>query len=100
MDEQGSELNVKATRLSMWIRRSVKAEGRFGQTLREEDVKVTHEDLVRLNEYAKRWRVLGAYTSSCSLFDMIKSIVTAYAILSCHTEVGDGEYRFLTMLEP
>ncbi|MEM3551030.1 MAG: hypothetical protein QXV01_08070 [Candidatus Bathyarchaeia archaeon] len=73
---------------------------KFKQTLHERDVKISKEDLVRLNEYAKRWRILGAYTSSSQTFDIIKSIATAYAILSGHITLTSEEYRYLDMLEP
>jgi hypothetical protein len=45
---------------------------------------VTREDLVRFDEYAKRRRILGGYSSSSSLFDMIRSVAIAYAMLSGH----------------
>jgi hypothetical protein len=55
---------------------------------------------VRFDEYAKRWRLLGGYSSSSSLFDMIKSVAVAYAILSGNRKITKAEYRFLDMLEP
>jgi len=73
---------------------------KFKASLGEEDVRVTREDLVRFDEYAKRWRILGAYSSSSSLFDMIKSVAVAYAILNKHKKITKDEYRFLDMLEP
>ncbi len=73
---------------------------RFKRKLRESDVSVTSEDTVRFDEYARRWRVYGAYSSSSSIFDMIGSVVVAYAILSGHRKITRGEYRLLDMLEP
>jgi len=73
---------------------------KFKQTLNENDVEITKEDDIRFDEYAKRWRILGAYSSSSQTFDMIKSIAIAYAILSNHTKIGSDEYRYLNMLEP
>lgn len=73
---------------------------RFKPSVREQDVRVTREDLVRFDEYAKRWRLLGGYSSSSAVFDMIKSVAVAYAILSGHRKMTKAEYRFLNMLEP
>jgi hypothetical protein len=72
----------------------------FKQVLTEDDVKITRTDTVRFDEHAKRWRILGAYSSSSALFDMIKSTAVAYAILSNHPRITEDEYRFLDMLEP
>jgi hypothetical protein len=80
-------------------RNSIKIE-RFKRTINERDVEIRREDDVRFNEYARRWRILGAYTSSSSLFDIIKSIAVAYAILSGHREITSEEYRYLDVLEP
>ncbi|MGD0177841.1 MAG: hypothetical protein ABSC50_13560 [Candidatus Bathyarchaeia archaeon] len=55
---------------------------------------------VRFDEYAKRWRILGSYSSSSSLFDMIKSMATAHAILSGRKKITHSVYRFLDMIEP
>jgi hypothetical protein len=62
-------------------------------------VEIVREDEVRFDEYAKRWRVIGAYTSSSALFDMIKSVTVAYAILGGHKSITGDEYRYLDMLE-
>lgn len=80
-------------------RSSLKIE-RFQPTIKEKDVKVSEKDVIKFNEYAKRWRILGAYTSSSALFDMIKSIAIAYAILSGHIEITSDEYRYFNSLEP
>jgi hypothetical protein len=72
---------------------------RFKQKLQESDVTVTSEDRVRFDEYARRWRIYGAYSSSSSLFDMIKSVAIAYAIISGHRRITQNEYRMLDMLE-
>ena len=93
-EEEMSEANLKRSQ-----RDSMKIE-QFKPTVKEEDVKITKEDEVRFNEYAKRWRILGAYSSSSQLFDMIKSVAVAYAILSGHRKITAAEYRFLDMLEP
>ncbi len=61
--------------------------GRFKQKVRESDVVVTAEDCIRFDEYARRWRIYGAYSSSSSLFDMIRSVAVAYAILSEHRKI-------------
>lgn len=74
--------------------------GRFKQKVRESDVVVTAEDCIRFDEYARRWRIYGAYSSSSSLFDMIRSVAVAYAILSEHRKITRSEYRMLDMLEP
>ena len=92
-EEEMSEAN-----LNRESRNSMKIE-RFKQTLHERDIKITRDDLVRFNEYAKRWRILGAYTSSSAVFDMIKSVTVAYAILSGHDKISSEEYRLLDMLE-
>ena len=68
--------------------------------LHDTDVEVTREDVRKFNEIAKRWRILGAYTSSSSVFDMIKSTAIAYAILCKHNSIGKPEYKFLDSLEP
>lgn len=93
-EEEMSEANLKRSQ-----RDSMRIE-QFKPTVKEEDVKISKEDEVRFNEYAKRWRILGAYSSSSQLFDMIKSIAVAYAILSGHRKITAAEYRFLDMLEP
>ena len=93
-DEEMSEANLNRD-----LRDAMKIE-KFKPCLREEDVKVTRRDLVRFDEYARRWRFLGAYSSSSSLFDMVKSVAIAYAILSANRRVTVAEYRFLDMLEP
>ena len=54
----------------------------------DKDVKVTRQDIIKFNEYARLWRIFGAYTSSSSLFDMIKSTAISYAILCRHTSVS------------
>jgi len=93
-DAEMSEGNLsRANRTSMRIER-------FKQTITEAEVKVTDEDLVRFDEYAKRWRILGSYSSSSSLFDMIKSMATAHAILSGRKKITHSVYRFLDMIEP
>lgn len=93
-DEEMSDANLnRAKRASMKVER-------FKQTVREKDVEISREDLVRFDEYARRWRILGAYTSSSAVFDMIKSVAVAYAILSSHKKITSDEYRFLNMLEP
>lgn len=71
----------------------------FKQAIQEDDVRIAKADIVRFDEYAKRWRILGAYSSSSSLFDMIKSTAVAHAILSEHRHITGDEYRFLNMLE-
>jgi hypothetical protein len=71
----------------------------FKQKLRESDITITAEDKVRFDEYARRWRLYGAYSSSSSVFDMIKSIAVAYAILSGHRRITCSEFRILDMLE-
>ena len=58
----------------------------FKPTIRETEVKITQEDTVRFDEYAKRWKMLGACSSSSSIFDMIKSVAVAHAILSGHKQ--------------
>jgi hypothetical protein len=93
-EEEMSEANLNRNQ-----RDAMKME-KFKPCLREEDVKVSKSDLVRFNEYARRWRFLGAYSSSSSLFDMIKSIAIAYAILSGNRRITKAEYRYLDMLEP
>jgi hypothetical protein len=93
-DEEMSEAN-----LSRKERASMKIEP-FRPSIQEEDVKITREDEVRFDEYARRWRILGAYSSSSALFDMIKSVVVAYAILAGHRRITRYEYRYLDMLEP
>ena len=93
-DEEMSEANLKRTQ-----RASMKTEW-LKPTVDEADVEITKEDEVRFDEYAKRWRILGAYSSSSSLFDMIKSVVVAYAILSGHRKITAAEYRYLDILEP
>jgi hypothetical protein len=93
-DEEMSEANLnRDQRVAMTIEK-------FKPSRREQDVKIQREDLVRFDEYAKRWRLLGGYSSSSSLFDMIRSIAVAYAILSGHRKITKIEYRFLDMLEP
>ena len=93
-EEEMSEANLKRSqRASMRIEQ-------FKPTVQEDDVKITREDEVRFDEYAKRWRILGAYSSSSQLFDIIKSVAVAYAILSGHRKITAAEYRFLDMLEP
>jgi hypothetical protein len=92
-EEEMSEANLKRSqRVSMKIEQ-------FKATVKEEDVKITKEDEVKFDEYAKRWRILGAYSSSSSLFDMIKSVAVSYAILSGHRRITSAEYRYLDMLE-
>ena len=93
-DEEMSEANLHRDE-----RASMKIEP-FEQAVKEEEVKITRTDIVRFNEYAKRWRILGAYSSSSALFDMIKSIVIAYAILAGNRRVTEAEYKFLDLLEP
>lgn len=93
-EEEMSEANINRDR-----REAMKME-KFRPCLHEEDVKVNKKDLVRFNDYARRWRLLGAYSSSSSLFDMIKSVAVAYAILSGNRRITQAEYRFLDMLEP
>ena len=66
----------------------------------DKDVKVTRQDIIKFNEYARHWRIFGAYTSSSSLFDMIKSTAISYAILCRHSSIGKSEYRFLDLLQP
>ncbi|MGA2971726.1 MAG: hypothetical protein ABSE39_03765 [Candidatus Bathyarchaeia archaeon] len=73
---------------------------RFKQKLHESEVTISDADRVRFDEYARRWRILGAYSSSSSLFDMINSIAVAYAILSAHRRITSAEYRILDMVEP
>jgi len=91
-DQEMSEANLnRDQRTSMRI-------GPFRQTVQEEQVKIAKKDIVRFDEYARRWRILGAYSSSSALFDMIKSIAVAYAILSGHTRITRSEYRYLNML--
>jgi len=92
-DEEMSQANLSRDK-----RASMKMEP-FKQTIKEEDVKTTKEDIVRFNEYARRWRILGAYSSSSSLFDMMRSATVAYAILGGHSRITEGEFRFLDMLE-
>jgi hypothetical protein len=92
-DEEMSEANLNRDK-----RDHMKIEP-FRQTIREGDIKVDREDSIRFDEYAKRWRILGAYSSSSSLFDAIKSIAVAYAILCGHNHIAESEYRFLNMLE-
>jgi hypothetical protein len=93
-EEEMSEANLeRSQRVSMKV-------DPFKPKVEEEDVKITREDEVRFNEYARRWRILGAYSSSSQLFDMIKSIAVAYAILSGHRRISASEYRYLDMLEP
>ncbi len=93
-EEEMSEANLKRSQ-----RASMKAE-RFKPTVDEACVEITGEDEVRFDEYAKRWRLLGAYSSSSSLFDMIKSVAVAYAILGGRRRITAAEYRYLDMLEP
>ncbi len=93
-DEEMSDANLNREN-----RASLKIE-RFRQTLHESDVSVTAEDKVRFDEYSKRWRIFGAYSSSSSVFDMIKSVSVAYAILNNHRKITKDEYRLLDMLEP
>lgn len=93
-DEEMSEANLHREE-----RVSLKTDP-FKQVLMEDDVKIVTTDISRFNEYAKRWRILGAYSSSSALFDMIKSVAVAYAILSGHTRITEDEYRFLDMLGP
>jgi hypothetical protein len=93
-DEEMSEANLNRDR------REAMTFEKFKPSVREEDVRVTHADLVRFNEYAKRWRILGGYSSSSALFDMIKSVAVAYAILCGNRKITQAEYRFLDMLEP
>jgi len=93
-DEEMSEANIHREK-----RKSLTIEP-FRQALTEDQVKIARTDIVRFNEYAKRWRILGAYSSSSALFDMIKSVAVAYAILSGHTRITENEYRFLDMLGP
>jgi len=71
----------------------------FEQTIKEEDVETTREDIIRFNEYAKRWKIYGAYSSSSALFDMIKSMAVAYAILDGQDRITEEAHRFLSMLE-
>jgi hypothetical protein len=93
-DEEMSEANLnRDQRVAMTIEK-------FKPSLREQEIRITREDLVRFDEYAKRWRLLGGYSSSSSLFDMIKSVTVAYAILSGHRKITKAEYRFLDMLQP
>jgi hypothetical protein len=93
-DEEMSDANLnRDQRVAMKIEK-------FTPRITEEDVQVTREDLVRFDEYARRWRILGGYSSSSALFDMIKSAAIAYAILSGHRKITRAEYRFLDMLEP
>jgi hypothetical protein len=92
--EEMSEANLKRDQ-----REAMKIE-RFKPLVREQDVEVESEDSVRFDEYAKRWRLLGGYSSSSALFDMIKSVVVAYAILSGNRRITEAEFRFLNMLEP
>jgi hypothetical protein len=93
-DEEMSDANLNRDQ-----RTAMKIE-KFTPSIAEEDVQLTREDLVRFDEYAKRWRILGGYSSSSALFDMIKSVAIAYAILSGHRKMTKAEYRFLDMLEP
>lgn len=93
-DEEMSEGNLNRDQ------REVMKIEKFKSSVREQDVRVTREDLVRFDEYAKRWRLLGGYSSSSAIFDMIKSVAIAYAILSRHRKITKAEYRFLNMLEP
>ena len=93
-DEEMSDANLNRER-----RDTMKVQ-RFAACICEEDVDVTRDDLVRFDDYAKRWRILGGYSSSSSLFDMIKSVAVAYAILSGHRKVTVAEYKYLDMLEP
>jgi hypothetical protein len=72
---------------------------KFRRGLSEKDVSISDDDLVRFDEYAKRWRVLGGYATTSRLFDMVKSITVAYAILSDHQSIGENEYRFLNVME-
>jgi hypothetical protein len=66
---------------------------RFKQKLRDSEVAVTSEDRVRFDEYARRWRIYGAYSSSSSVFDVIRSVAVAYAILSGHRKITRSKYR-------
>ena len=93
-DEEMSEANLSRSQ-----RASMKIE-QFKPKVSETDVKITKQDEFRFNEYAKRWRILGAYSSSSQLFDMIKSVAVAYAILSQHRKITAAQYRYLDMLEP
>lgn len=93
-DQEMSEANLKReTRNSMRI-------DRFKPAIHESDVHVSRQDTVRFDEYARRWRILAASSSSSSLFDMIKSAAVAHAILSSQREITNDQYRFLDMLEP
>lgn len=92
-DEEMSNANInRDQRLAMKIEK-------FTPSIREGDVNVARDDLVRFDEYAKRWRILGGYSSSSALFDMIKSAAIAYAVLSGHRKMTEAEYRYLDMLE-
>jgi hypothetical protein len=93
-DEEMSEANLNRDQ-----REAMRFE-KFKPSVGEEDVRMTSLDLVRFNEYAKRWRILGGYSSSSALFDMIRSVAVAYAILSRNRMITEAEYRFLDMLEP
>jgi hypothetical protein len=93
-DEEMSDANLNRDQ------RSTLTIDKFKPRIAEDDVQVTREDLVRFDEYAKRWRILGGYSSSSALFDMIKSVVIGYAILSGHRKMTRAEYRYLDMLEP
>ncbi|MBS7631682.1 hypothetical protein KEJ47_08995 [Candidatus Bathyarchaeota archaeon] len=73
--------------------------GKFKQKLHEKDITISKEDIVRFDEYAKRWRVLGGYATTSRLFDMIKSAAIAYAILLDHKSIGEDEYSFLNVIE-
>jgi len=93
-DQEMSEANLnRDARNMMRIQR-------FHSTIHESDVEVSSEDRVRFDEYARRWRLLAASSSSSSLFDMIKTLAVAHAILSSQTEITTQQYRFLDMLEP
>ncbi len=94
-----TEKEMTDANLNREKRNSLRIE-RFKQAVNEKDVKISREDTVRFDQYARRWRILGAYTSSSNLFDMIKSVAVAYAILSGHKEITNQEYRFLDILEP
>lgn len=59
-DEEMSEANLNRDQ------REAMTVERFTTCTIEEHVKVTREDLVRFDEYAKRWRLLGSYSSSSS----------------------------------
>jgi len=73
---------------------------RAKEALGEREIIVTRDDLVRFDDYAKRWQILSASPSSSQMFDIIKSIAIAHAILSKHTKIMESEYAYLDKLEP